>query len=93
MLVDNLSGAEELSDGSAGSNIDLAENREVLSVSPGGDRVEVSDNPTVSSEDLSDGPAEDMVEDLHNLLFLHGLHPQPQGENVDGADGGMALVN
>ena len=36
-----------------------------------------------SSEDLFDGQAEDMLEDLHNLLFLHG--PQPQG-----ADGGAA---
>ena len=24
-----------------------------------------------SSEDLADGPAKDMIKDLHNLLFLH----------------------
>ena len=34
-----------------------------------------------SSEELSDGQAEDMIEDFHNL-YLHG--PQPQG----GVDGG-----
>ena len=42
-----------------------------------------------SSEELSDGQAEDMLEDLHNLLYLHG--PQPRGEADMGAAGGAAL--
>ena len=41
---------------------------------------ETLENPASSSEDLSDGQMEDMVEDLHNLLFLHGPQPQVQGE-------------
>ena len=41
---------------------------------------ETLENPASSSEDLSDGQLEDMVEDLHNLLFLHGPQPQVQGE-------------
>ena len=59
---------ETLSDGDeedgGGNDIGISET-EVL---PDDDRVEdgdrVLDNPTGSSEDLSDGPAEDMVEDL-----------------------------
>ena len=38
-----------------------------------------------SSEDLLDDHAEDMIKDLHNLLFLQG--PQPQGDDVEGAVG------
>ena len=37
-------------------------------------------SPVSSGDDLSDGQVEDMVEDLHNLLFLHGPQPLVEGE-------------
>ena len=89
-----LSGGNEVEGGDNSTEMSDSEGlAEDIEVEGGGDRVNVSDNPAGSSEDLSDGPAEDMVEDLHNLLFLHGPHPQPRGENVDGADGGLVLDN
>ena len=62
---------------------DVVGEREEETLPPDVDREreeETLENPASSSEDLSDGQLEDMVEDLHNLLFLHGPQPQVQGE-------------
>ena len=67
----------------------VIEEREDETFHPGLDREteeESQGNLASSSEDLSDGQLEDMVEDLHNLLFLHGPQQQLQDAGEAGRE-------